>query len=165
MPDKVFLLRKVRCVADYQFGSGVGENLFPDNVSITFSRRTGRVRHVYLDGRLLATLRPSDGFFSLTIEGAERLVRTGCSKSMTVHVQDEASAFIQRGRNVFARYVLSASEEIRPREEVIVVNSKDKVLAIGKALLSGSEMKFFKRGVAVQVRRGSREKTKKAQEQ
>ncbi len=41
------------------------------------------------------------------------------------------------------------------------MNSKSKVLAVGKAILSGREMKFFERGVAVRVRRGRAEKAKK----
>lgn len=160
MPDTASFLRKIRCVADYQFGKGVGEKIFPDGVSLTFSRRTGRVRYVYLDGELLATLRPSDGFLSLTINGAERLMETGCSEKMLVKVQDEISPIIERGRNVFAKHVIYADEDIRPREEVIVVNSGNKILAVGKALLSGREMKFFKRGVAVRVRKGVSEKVK-----
>jgi len=39
--------------------------------------------------------------------------------------------------------------------------SRNKVLAFGKPLSSGREMKFFKRGVAVQVQKVSTEKAKK----
>jgi len=165
MSDREYLLRKIRHVADYQFGKNVGEKLFPDNVSLTLSRRTGRVRHVYLDGKLLATLRPSDGLFSIAIAGAERLMEIGCVNAMLVKVQDEISTFIAKGRNVFAKHVVSASKEIRPSEEVVVVNSENRILAVGKALLSGNEMGFFKSGVAVRVRRGSEEKAKKRSEQ
>jgi len=159
--NKAYFIRKIRCVANYQFGNRAGEKMFPDDVSLVFSRRTGRVRYVYLNGELLATLRPSDGLFSLTVKGAERLMETECSRGMVVKVQGEISPFIEKGRNVFAKHVISASDEIRPGEEVIVVNPENKILAVGKALLSGCEMKFFKRGVAVQVRRGSAEKAKK----
>ncbi|MCK5403375.1 pseudouridine synthase, partial [Candidatus Bathyarchaeota archaeon] len=44
--------------------------------------------------------------------------------------------------------------KIRPGEEVVVINNKNIVLAVGKALLSGDEMLAFNRGVAVKVRRG-----------
>jgi len=165
MFDKAYFIRKIRCVADYQFGKNVGEKLFPEGVSLIFSRRTGRVRYVYLNGRLLVTLRPSDGLFSLTIEGAERLMETGCSKNMLVKVQGEVSSFIEKGRNVFAKHIISASEEIRPGEEVIVVDPENHILAVGKALLSGREMESFKRGVAVQVRKGTAEKVKKHSKQ
>jgi len=45
-------------------------------------------------------------------------------------------------------------------EEVIVLNGKQRVIAVGKAVLSGDEMKSFKKGVAVKVRRGDLEKAK-----
>jgi predicted RNA-binding protein (TIGR00451 family) len=50
--------------------------------------------------------------------------------------------------------VVAADQEIRPAEEVLVVDSKDRLLASGRALLSGQEMLAFKVGKAVQVRRG-----------
>jgi len=46
-------------------------------------------------------------------------------------------------------------------EEVIVLNSKRRVVAVGKAALSGAEMKSFSKGVAVKVRRGRLGKAKK----
>ncbi|RLI35427.1 pseudouridine synthase, partial [Candidatus Bathyarchaeota archaeon] len=45
--------------------------------------------------------------------------------------------------------------EIRPGDEVAVVNGEDRLLAVGKAVLSGVEMASFKSGAAVKVRRGS----------
>lgn len=153
------LLRKVRCIADYQFGRGIGEKLFPNDVMLVLSKGTGRIRYVYLDGELLATLRPKDGYFSLTIKGAKRIFDAGLHKQMMVRVQDEVSPFIEKGRNVFAKHVVEAAQNIRPGEEVIVLNQKNELLAVGKALLSGREMKAFKKGVAVLVRRGRSRET------
>ncbi len=154
MKDKVTALQKIRSITDYQFGKGVGAKLFPDDVEISYSKRTGRIRHIRLDSRMLATLRPRDGLFSLTVAGAKRLWETAQSKRMWVKVQNDAAAFIGKGKSVFAKHVVAADEEIRPREEVIVVNEKNAVVAVGRALLSGGEMMAFKRGVAVRVRKG-----------
>lgn len=161
MPEKTGDLWKIRCIADYQFGKGVGIVLFPENVDIVYSKRTGRVRHVYLDGKRLVTLRPRDGFFSLTVFGAKRIVENVKPLRYWVKVQDDVSSFIAEGKSVFAKHVVDADEEIRPMEEVIVINSERKVLAVGKATLTGKEMKAFKRGVAVKVRRGVTEENKK----
>ncbi len=73
-----------------------------------------------------------------------------------VKVSDEAASFISGGRSVFAKHVIAADREIRPQEEVIVLN-EDKVIAVGKAVLTGREMTAFKRGVAVRVRKGIEE--------
>jgi len=154
VPNKREILEKVRSVADYQLGKGAGNALFPDNVDVVFSKRTGRIRHIYLKRKLLATLRPTDGMFSLTITGAKRLLRRINSPRLWVKVLKEAAPFIAEGRSVFAKHVVAADPEIRPQEEVIVLSEDNKVLAVGKAILTGREMKAFKRGVAVRVRKG-----------
>jgi predicted RNA-binding protein (TIGR00451 family) len=76
-----------------------------------------------------------------------------------VKIQDYAEPFVAKGRSAFAKHVTEADDEIRPNEEVIVVSQKNEVLAVGRALLSGTEMKAFSRGMAVRVRRGVAEKS------
>jgi uncharacterized protein with predicted RNA binding PUA domain len=147
-------LRRVRSVADYQFGKGEGTELFPENVNIVFSRKTGRIRYVYLEGKRLVTMRPTDGFFSLSIDGAERIVHGGQSAKCFVAVRSDVAKFIADGGDVFAAHVVRADDEVRAKDEVIVLDEGGKVLAVGRAVLSGEEMKAFKRGVAVKVRRG-----------
>ena len=141
-------------MANYQFGADIGDALFPENVLITHSRRTGRIRHIYLDKVLLATLRPKDGLFSLTVEGASRLLAALAFPKLRVVVQGDVAKFILRGGDVFARHVVQTDTSLRAGEEVLVVSPEDKLLAAGKALLTGKEMLAFKRGVAVKVRRG-----------
>ena len=152
-------LRRIRSVADYQFGKGVGVKLFPENVEIVRSKRTGRIRYVYLIGRRLATLRPTDGLFSLSIAGAKRIVEDVSSARCLVIVQDDVSKFIAEGGDVFAKHVVKADSSIRPKDEVIVVDESNSVLAVGRAVLSGEEMEVFPKGVAVKVRRGCLEES------
>ncbi|MGQ9551129.1 MAG: PUA domain-containing protein [Candidatus Bathycorpusculaceae bacterium] len=147
-------LKRIRSVADYQFGRGVGFKLFPENVEIQHSKRTGRIRYVCLDGKRLVTLRPTDGLFSLSIEGARRIREDAGSAKCFVTVRNGVSEFIARGGDVFAVHVIRADSEIRPKDEVVVVDEKKRVLAVGRAVLSGDEMMAFKTGVAVRIRRG-----------
>ncbi|MBS7607006.1 MAG: PUA domain-containing protein [Candidatus Bathyarchaeia archaeon] len=158
MFGREFVLEKIRKIADYQFGKGIGEALFPDNVEVVFSRRTGRIKYVYLDGELLAALNPLTGLFTLTLKGARRVFEAMEPKRLWVKVSDEAASFVEEGSDVFAKYVVDADPEIRPGEEVIIINNNGEVIAVGKSVLSGMEMKFFSRGVAVKVRRGGGEK-------
>jgi predicted RNA-binding protein (TIGR00451 family) len=152
-------LQKIRSVADYQFGRGVGKHLFPDDVRIVHSKRTKKIRHIYLGKELLGTLRPKTGIFALTVAGAKRMVSEVKPPRSWVLIEEDAEPFIAKGRTVFAKHVVDADSEIRPMEEVIVVNSGSEVLAVGRALLSGREMKAFNRGVAVRVRKGITEKS------
>lgn len=152
-------LKRIRAVADYQFGRGAGKELFPDRVKILFSKRTGRIRYVYLDGKRIATMRPTDGFFSLSVYGAKRIVQHVARAECYVVVRDDVSRFIAEGGDVFAIHVVKADAEVRAKDEVIVLNSARSVLAVGRAVLSGDEMMAFKRGVAVKVRRGSEDES------
>jgi uncharacterized protein with predicted RNA binding PUA domain len=151
-------LKRIRSVADYQFGRGVGAILFPENVEIVYSKRTGRIRHIYLNGKRLVTMRPTDGLFSLSIEGAKRITENPKTAKCFVTVQNNVARFVGEGGDVFAAHVVCADEKIRPKDEVIVLDENGNVLAVGRAVLSGIEMKAFRVGVAVKVRRGCMEK-------
>jgi len=146
-------------VADYEFGKGVGTRLFPETVKIIFSKKTGRIRYIYLEGKRLATMRPTDGLFSLSISGAKSIVEKTRSAKCLVVVRNDVSKYIAEGGDVFAAHVVKADDEIRSKDEVIVVDEDGDVLAVGRATLSGEEMKAFKRGVAVKVRRGRTEES------
>lgn len=71
-----------------------------------------------------------------------------------VSVIDGVEEFIRKGGNVFAKHVRKVDPELRPAEEVMVVDSKDRLLAVGKTFFSASEMLSFKIGIAVKVRHG-----------
>ena len=142
----------IRVLADYQFGLGVGVVLFPDDVELEFSKKTGQVRRIYLGGSLLATLRPSDGMLALTIKAAQILNRTTPGNRFRVYVSDEAKPFVAKGRDVFSKHVTECDREIKPRQEVLVLDSKGELIAVGRAVLSGPEMGVVRRGVAVRIR-------------
>ncbi|MGD8565029.1 MAG: hypothetical protein PVF96_01615, partial [Candidatus Bathyarchaeota archaeon] len=113
-----------------------------------------------LGGKRLATFRPTDGLFSLSIAGAKRILTSPDSARCFVYVLDDVSEFIGAGGDVFAKHVVEADTNIRPMDEVIVVNIKGEILAVGRATLSGDEMTAFKIGVAVKVRHGLGKKVK-----
>lgn len=147
-------MERARAIANYQFECDVGSVLFPEDVKITYSKKTGRLRHFYLDGTVIATLRPTDGFLSLTLAGARRLVEALPPLRFRVVVRDDVVKFIAEGKDVFAKHVVDADPMLRAGEEALVTSPSGEVVAVGKALLTGREMLGFKRGVAVKVRKG-----------
>ena len=148
-------MRRIRSVADYQFGKGAGAKLFPENVKILYSKTTGRIRYVMsAKGERLATLRPTDGLLSLSINAAEFIAENADFARCFVTVREDVSKFVSDGSDVFTAHVVNVDDAIHARDEVIVVDETGKVLAVGRALLSSSEMKAFKTGVAVKVRHG-----------
>jgi len=148
-------LAKLRAVADYQFEMGVGEHLFPPTIKVMSSR--GRIRQVWIGDEPLCAVRASDGFIVLNRKGAEILHKVLPARRLRVVVTEEVARAVRRGRTVFAKHVVEADPEIRPAEEVLVVDVNGNLLASGTAVLSGEEMKAFKEGKAVKVRRGQKD--------
>ncbi|MBI4361974.1 MAG: pseudouridine synthase [Euryarchaeota archaeon] len=144
-------LRRVRAIADYQFGPGSGPALFPDTCTFQWGS-SGRIRQVLDAGGRIATLRARDGVFTLGFEGARRLHRHHPAPRLRVTVQQDVAEFIARGSTLFARHVVSCDPSIRLHQEVLVVDPRDELLATGTALLSPREMADFKRGPAVRIR-------------
>lgn len=147
-------IRKLRGVASYQFGRGVGAALFGTEVGIVCSTRTGRIRHIYRRNELIATLRPKDGYLALTPLGAGLILSKLKNPPNLVVAMNDVADFIRSGGDVFAKHVARADERLRPAEEVIVTNESGGLLGVGRAVLTGHDMKYFKRGVAVKIRKG-----------
>ena len=146
--------RKLVGIGNYQFGNRAGEALFDGNVEIECSRKTGRIRHVYIRSKLVATLRPRDGFIALTPAGAEIILNRVRNAPNVVTVDSDVGESIRVGGDVFAKHVVAADQWLRPGEEAIVTDEHGTLLGVGSAVLAGHEMTAFKRGVAVNVRKG-----------
>jgi len=149
-----FDVRKIKNVANYQFGKGAGEALFDGELKIIKSRTTGKIRNVLCDGKHVVSMRATDGFFTLKIEGGKKLHSFFQPPKMRVVVNEEAASFVRKGRNVFARFVVDACREIRPYDEVLIVDEEDNLLGIGQSLMNREEMLDFERGMAVKTREG-----------
>ena len=147
-------LRKLRGIANYQFGNHLGDVLFKRHIEITRSPKTNKIRLVFRDGKLISTLRARDGFLALTPDGAEAILASMKKPPRVVVVRSDVAEFIKAGRNVFAKHVLTADPSIRPQDEAIIVDEKRHLLAVGRSALAGWEMTQFKIGVAVKTRRG-----------
>jgi predicted RNA-binding protein (TIGR00451 family) len=146
-------LRRIRAVAQYQFGRNA-DKAFPRTIQITRSPNTHRIRHIYNNGKLLATYRPKDGLLALSIPGGEVLRKILKPPRKRVTVTPGVEKFIMNGGNVFAKHVVKVDPELRPAEEVLVVDEKDQLLAVGRSFFNAQEMLSFKIGVAVKVRHG-----------
>ncbi len=148
---------KVRRIADYQFGRGVGDKLFPDDITIQLSPRTGRIRYINLNGERLATLRPTDGLLSLSIKAAQIMAQNAPEAKCFVTVKNDVAQYIAKGGDVFAVHVVQVDDEVGAKDEVIAIDENRTVLAVGRTLLSSGEIRAFKTGAAVKTRHGTNE--------
>ncbi|MFI5404448.1 MAG: PUA domain-containing protein, partial [Candidatus Gagatemarchaeaceae archaeon] len=116
-------------------------------------RRSGRVKLIFHDGKLLATVKPN-GAMALSIYGAELLSKGPSFKHNYVVVSDDAAGFVRGGKSVFCKFVESAGKNVLPKGEVAVVDKQGKVLGVGMAVMKGEYIRGFKSGAAVKVRTG-----------
>ena len=159
MPQQLSNLKRVRTIADYQFGRGTGEILFPDNVEFKFST-TKRIRQILLDNERIATVRANDGMLTISIKGAGKIHGFIKYPGHRVVINSDAAPFVAKGKTAFSRHVAAADPQIRAGQEVLVVDENDRLLATGKTVLCALEMQAFKKGTAVEIRSGIETKDK-----
>ncbi len=147
-------IQSLRTIADYQFGAGAGNALFPPAGSFEIRRSTGgRPRQVLTAGERLVSY-GTDGRFTLGIGGGKRLGDALAAPTSRVVVGDDSEPFVRDGKNVFAKFVSDVDPEIRPGDELLVVHERGDLLAVGRAELSANAMADFQTGMAVKVREG-----------
>ena len=147
-------VRKLKAIADYQFGWGCGEALFKGNINVEKSKKTGKIRHIYDGKTLIVNMRASDSYLILSKEGARRLQHISDSRKNRVVVNKDSEPFALDGKSVFSKFVVECDENIRSNDEVLIVNEEDKLLAYGKSLLSAIEINNFQTGQAIKTRKG-----------
>ena len=148
-------LARLRTVADYQFGAGAGAALFPPDDALDVSHSTGgRPRQVRADGGRVVSY-GVDGRFTLGLEGGRRLVAALPAPAGRVVVGAESDPFVRDGKNAFAKFVRSVDDDVRPSDEVAVVDEDGDVLAVGRAELAADAIRDFETGMAVKVRAGA----------
>jgi uncharacterized protein with predicted RNA binding PUA domain len=164
MSNNFFLaMRKIKGISDYQFGPSITDVLFEneEEIHIERSKNTKKIRYIYYKKDLLLTLRPTNGFFTLSLFSAQKILENIPSPKLRAVVLSEISEFIKKGRNVFCKHVVEIDEGLRPNDEVIVVNENNELLGIGRLKIPISFVKSFKTGIAINIRKGILKKKEK----
>lgn len=131
--------KMLKSIADYQFGSKIGEILVPNNSII---KGPYPKYQVYIDQDQIATLIPQYGILALTIEGAKLIAD---ENKYTVYIDD----FIPKG-SILVPGIINVDPDIRPKDEVIVKGPR--VICVGRAVMSAYEMMNSSYGIAVDIR-------------
>ena len=140
---------KLKHTIDALFGAGVSRHV-PKQIEFFFSKRTGRIREVHHKQNLLCTLR-IDGGLAITPYFAQILMKSKKFKENCLEIDKDSKPFVEDGRSVFCGHITSCGKNIRIQSEVPVLY-KNKVIAVGKAILSSEMMKGQTMGVALKIR-------------
>jgi len=146
-------VRRLAIMVDYLFGKGVSRALAKQGFRLYYSRRSGRVKTVFYEGRLFATIKPN-GAMALSVAGATMLSRSPRFRQNCVQVSDDVVGFVKGGKSVFCKFVRWAGKNVYPKSEVAIIDGSGKVVGVGMAVLNGAAMAQFKSGAAVKVRAG-----------
>ncbi len=152
-----FLKKKANYIFKYQFGIELFSLVDKNTITLRISKNTGKLRNLFVNEKLLVSLRAEDGLFSLTMEGAKLLHENLNKPRLRVTVSKEISKFIRDGKNVFSKFILNVDESLRPGDEVLIVDEDDNLISFGRLLLSPIEIRDFKIGIAVKNRIRSRD--------
>jgi conserved protein with predicted RNA binding PUA domain len=150
---------KIYLHIDAIFGYGVSESLLGEKLQFEYSKRTGRIKNFSIGSELLATLRP-DGGMALTIAGAKIFLTRVQFRKNCVIPNYEALPFVSEGRSLFCKYVEWCGSNVKVGSDVAIIDTNNKVLAVGRALFGSNSMKKYHRGVAVKVREGIKRRIK-----
>ena len=140
---------KLQHSLDALFGNDTSK-LLPKDIEITFSRKTGRIRTVSQKGKFLCTLR-IDGSLAISIHFAQMLLKNKKFKENCIEINSDAAPFVEQGRSVFCKHVISCGKNVQISADTPVL-FKNKVIAVGRALLSSDMISDFDRGVAIKIR-------------
>ncbi|GCC10642.1 PUA domain protein [archaeon] len=130
-------LEKLRAVAEFQFGKGMGEIIIHEGAKL-------RRNDIYYKDKKIARLHQRYGYLNLTIEGADALAEKG---KYNVFID-----FMPETNSIFCAGIIDADRAIVPGDEVAVVY-KEEVVGVGRAVLNGMEMLRAERGMAVKLRK------------
>ena len=140
---------KLQQSLDALFGSGSSKYL-PKDIDIILSRKTGRIRTVSHKGKLLCTLR-INGSLAISIDFAQTLLQSKTFRDNCIEINKDAAPFVMEGRSVFCKHVVWCGKNVRVSSDTPIL-FENKVIAVGKSILSSEMISDFKRGVAIKVR-------------
>ena len=142
-------VQKLKHTIDALFGHGISKNL-PKDIEITISKKTGRIRNVNHNGNLLCTPR-TDGGLAITRYCAKLFLKNRKFHENCLEIDAESKPFVEEGRSVFCQHIVSCGKNVRIGSDVVVLY-KNKVIGVGKAVLSTNMISNQQRGVAIKIR-------------
>ncbi len=136
-------VKKLRAIADFQFGLGTGKTLFPDKIKL--KGKYPKSPQIFREGQHIGTIHASSGFLSIFPAYVEDIAEISLNKL-------QFGANYASGSNIYAPGCLSADKHILPEDEIFVIH-ENKVIATARALVSGLDMNKMTSGKVAEVKK------------
>lgn len=133
----------IKDTVDYQFGKEASKELLDGSEGIK-----GKIQYrmqVFAENRLILTYHADSGMITLSWRAAEQL---GEKKIHSINFDGDEL----KGSTLFCGAISAADENIRPGDEVVILNSKEQLVGIGRAILSSRALSELQRGPGVKIR-------------
>ena len=147
-----FDILMIEKIADMQFGRNAGRILTSGRIKIVKSKKTNKIRNVYLNEKHILSMRAGDGMFTLKDEGGKILHKKLRFPRLRVVIKEDAISFVKDGKSVFSKFVKDSDPDLRPYDECLIVDEKDNLISVGRCLMNRDEMLSFNYGMAVKNR-------------
>jgi|BEDMetMinimDraft_2_1075160.scaffolds.fasta_scaffold00008_15 uncharacterized protein with predicted RNA binding PUA domain len=139
---------------EYLYGNDV-TSAFPwEQLIYIKSKSTKRLRLIKYRESMFTSVK-ENGIVTLSIESAKNMMQTSRFLGSCVKVTEDIDEFISKGGNLFCKHVKSVGKNIQVGLDVGILNAKNELIAVGKAVVPKGYMLSFKKGIAVKVRRGT----------
>ncbi|TFG30266.1 MAG: hypothetical protein EU532_01385 [Promethearchaeota archaeon] len=141
-------IRKFAKIVDYHYGPGTGEKLLSNGIKIKKSRINTQLEILDIkDKKSIGVFKFDTGQLDLTIKGATFLKPFSDLSSIIVFNGDKIT-----GNTLFHPGVLEYSNELIPRNNVIILNkNKEKVIGMGHLIVGSNIIKNTKTGRVVNI--------------
>jgi len=153
-----FDIEMVRKELDRQFGKGAGLAAIPDGRIVLLNRSpsTDRMDEVIMAGRVIGALvfdiDRLEFRFIPRMDLAGAIASSGKLAHGWVKMDPGALPSLMKGANALAPGVIGAAKDIRPGDEVLILDPEGKAVGVGSARMETAEMLKNGRGVAIKNR-------------
>jgi archaeosine-15-forming tRNA-guanine transglycosylase len=152
------MLIQVYDTLSYIYDANVADALMDGyaGFKLEFSKQTGRLRYIYKGKDPFLTIIPTNGWIIPSMEAFEIIKNATEPPKYRVIVTDEAAKYASEGKSVFTQYVVDIDKNLKPNDEIMIVDQQDRLAALGKLNLPIQFITAERNGVAVKNKKGNK---------
>lgn len=151
------LIQIFHCLS-YIYDSNVAEALMKEyqDFRFEFSKQTGRLRYIHKGKDPFLTIIPTTGWIVPSLEAFEIIKEASEPPKYRVIVSDDAAKFAAEGKSVFSHHIIDIDKNLKPNDEIMIVDQNDKIAALGKLNFPIQYITNERNGVAVKNKKSNK---------